>query len=366
MNLRRSVFGAVAPLALFSGFAHAQSSVTLYGLIDTSIQYAHTGGVSTTRLDSGEVNTTSWGVKGVEDLGDGYKVLFKLENGFNVNNGTQAQTNKMFGREAWVGGISKYGAVQIGLNNDEMAWGLIRYSMGDLGHWDWGHASNNYDFFASTRISNSIYYLSPDIHGFKFTALYGRGANGDSTMPRTLGDTAVVSASYNQGPFSIEAIAETQVYAETTTITATTSTHSGNYEFLGASYDFHFVKLGALAVLHRGAGNITASNFSGYTDPNNIYYDVSALFPHVLASNGSVMVSFGQYRLQRSSHGNSSSWGVRYDYHLSPRTGVYAGVAGILNGSEASFTQTGAQQTGIPVSPGKNELALLVGMMHRF
>jgi predicted porin len=185
-------------------------------------------------------------------------------------------------------------------------------------------------------------------------------------MPRTLGDTAVVSASYNQGNFSIEAIAETQVYAQTTTITAATSTHSGNYEFLGTSYDFHFVKLGALAVLHRGAGNITASNFAGYTDPNNVYYDVSALFPHVLASNGSVMVSFGQYRLQRSSHGNSSSWGVRYDYHLSPRTGVYAGVAGILNGSEASFTQTGAQQTGIPVSPGKNELALLVGMMHRF
>lgn len=361
------LLSASSVLLGLSASAHAQSSVTLYGIVDTSIQFSHSGSSNTTRLDSSNVQTSSWGLKGNEDLGGGYQAFFKLENGFNVNNGTMAQTNKMFGREAYVGLSGKFGSMSMGLHNDEMMWGLIRYSMGDLGHWDWGHASNNYDFFTSTRVSNSIVYETPNLYGFKFSGMYARGANGDATLPRTLGDTISASVSYNQGPLSMEAIYESQVYAKTTTVVAGSPTGTGNFEFFGVSYDFNVVKLGALVMVHRGAGDIRAVNSTGYADPNNIYYDVSAVVPHVFVPQGSVMVSFGQYFLQGNSHGNSASWGLRYDYHLSPRTGVYAGVAGILNGSQASFTQTGAQYSGIPVqAPGKNQLAALVGMMHKF
>jgi len=358
--------GCAVSLMAMSCAAQAQSSVTLYGLLDTSIQYANTGGKNTTRLDSSEVQTSSWGLKGQEDIGGGTKIIFKLENGFNVNNGANAQTNAMFGREAWVGATGSFGTITAGLNNTEMMWGLVHYSMGDLGHWDWGHASNNYDFFAMTRVSDSINYASPNMAGFQVTALYSRGANGSTTLPSTLGDTAELGLSFNRGPLSLEAIYESQVYSKTTTITSSSPTQVGNYEFFGASYDFNVVKLGGLVMVHRGAGSITASNFSGFADPNNIYYDVSALIPNVLNSNGSLMFSFGQYKLQDNSAGNSSSYGMRYDYHLSRSTGVYAGVAGIKNGSLASFTQTGAQYSGVPVAPGNNEVAVLVGMMHRF
>jgi predicted porin len=346
--------------------ARAQSSVELYGIVDTSIQWAHSGGQSTARLDASNVQTSSWGLRGEEDLGGGMKAIFKLENGFNTNNGAMAQTGKMFGREAWVGLSGKYGSITAGLHNTPLAYGLIRYSMGDLGHWDWGHASNNYDFFTSTRVSNSVAYTSPIIGGVTLSALYARGANGDSTLPSTLGDTVSVGLNYTRGPLSVEADYESMVYGKTSPITADSQTGVGNFEFLGASYDFNFVKLGALAMLHRGSGDVKAVNSTIYADPNNLYYDVSALFPHMFTQNGSLMVSFGQYRLQGNSDGNSSSIGTRYDYHLSPRTGVYTGVAYIKNGSLASFTQTGAAYSGIPVATGKDQIAVLAGMMHRF
>jgi predicted porin len=346
--------------------ARAQSSVELYGIVDTSIQWAHSGGQSTTRLDSSNVQTSLWGLRGQEDLGGGMKAIFKLEDGFNPNNGETAQTGKIFGREAWVGLSGKYGSLTAGLHNTPLAYGLINFSMGDLGHWDWGHASNNYDFFTSTRVSNSIAYASPTISGVTVSALYARGANGTPGMPSTLGDTVSVGVNYTKGPLSLEADYESLVYGKTADITAGSQTGVGNFEFLGASYDFGFVKLGALAMLHRGSGDVQTVDSTIYADPNNLYYDVSALFPHMFTQNGSLMVSFGQYKLQGNSAGNSTSIGTRYDYHLSPRTGVYTGVAYIKNGPLADFTQTGAAYSGIPVSPGKNQIAVLAGMMTRF
>lgn len=355
-----------APLVVMPLAAKAQSNVELYGIIDTSIQWARSGGTSTTRLDPSNVQTSSWGLRGEEDLGGGMKAVFKLENGFNPNNGTMAQSGKMFGREAWVGLSGKYGSLTAGLHNTPLAYGLIRFSMGDLGHWDWGHASNNYDFFTSTRVNNSIAYVSPTMSGVTVSALYARGANGDPTLPRTLGDTVSVGVNYTKGPLAIEADYESMVYGKASTITAGSQTGTGNFEFLGVSYDFNFVKIGALAMLHRGSGDVKVVNSSIYADPNNLYYDVSALFPHVFTPAGSLMVSFGQYKLQGNSAGNSTSIGTRYDYHLSMRTGVYTGVAYIKNGSLASFTQTGAATSGIPVATGKNQIAVLAGMMHRF
>jgi len=354
------------PLLAASLDANAQSAITLYGVIDTSIQYAHSGSQNTTRVDSSNVMPSVWGLTGREDLGGGMSAIFKLESGFNANTGADAQATKMFGREAWVGLQGRFGTVKLGENNTPMAWALMRYSMGDLGHWNWGHASNDYDFFISTRVSNSIYYTSPRIAGVQWSAMYARGANGDPTLPRTLGDTLASGLNYTHGPLSIEADYESEVYALASTATAATPTRAGNYTFVGASWDFSVVKVGALVMFHRGASGVPAVNSGVYADPDNTYYDVSALIPHLFSPHGSLMLSFGQYRLQSTSAGDSSSLGLRYDYRLSARTGVYAGVANIWNGSLASFSQTGASYTGIPVQTGKNQFAALVGMMHRF
>ena len=89
-----------------TGIAHAQSSVTLYGLIDESIQYVNNAtphGGSLVQLFGGNLQAPRFGLKGTEDLGGGLKAIFQLENGFDVNTGKLGQGGLMFGRQAYVG-----------------------------------------------------------------------------------------------------------------------------------------------------------------------------------------------------------------------------------------------------------------------
>ena len=78
-----------------SGVAFAASNVTLYGVVDTSAVFTHDGGATDSKnvidMQSGFRNGSRWGIKGVEELGNGYAVGFILENGFNSDDGTNGQ-----------------------------------------------------------------------------------------------------------------------------------------------------------------------------------------------------------------------------------------------------------------------------------
>ncbi|EGD02685.1 outer membrane protein, (porin), partial [Burkholderia sp. TJI49] len=96
------IFAALS--GAFVATAHAQSSVTLYGLIDAGITYTNNqGGHSAWQETSGSINGSRWGLRGTEDLGGGLKAIFTLENGFGINNGTLKQNGREFGRQAFVG-----------------------------------------------------------------------------------------------------------------------------------------------------------------------------------------------------------------------------------------------------------------------
>jgi predicted porin len=104
-----SVVSLVAGVGLVASTSvHAQSSVTLYGILDVGVEYANhvaqTGGSSSAvREQSGNLAGSRWGFKGNEDLGGGYKAVFTLESGFNLNNGTLGQGGRLFGCKAFVG-----------------------------------------------------------------------------------------------------------------------------------------------------------------------------------------------------------------------------------------------------------------------
>ena len=102
----------IAPIALLAcaGAAYAQSSVTLYGVVDTNIEYATnlpgaTPGSSGNRvsMQSGGLSGSRWGLRGVEDLGGGLSALFVLESGFASDTGQSQQGSRLFGRQAYVG-----------------------------------------------------------------------------------------------------------------------------------------------------------------------------------------------------------------------------------------------------------------------
>ncbi|WP_432241371.1 porin [Herbaspirillum robiniae] len=103
------------------GAAFAQSTVTIYGIVDTSIRYLsndNAQGSSNLRMDNGAIANSRIGFKGVEDLGGGLKAEFRLENGFNSDNGGLANgPNVLFGRQSWVGLSGGFGKVSVGRQN---------------------------------------------------------------------------------------------------------------------------------------------------------------------------------------------------------------------------------------------------------
>jgi predicted porin len=118
--LQKKKLGLLAMGLAASAAACAQSSVTLYGLVDTNIRYEHnkTAPASGNRwsLEDGAYSGPRWGLTGSEDLGAGLRAIFKLEAGFDLGTGLPAQasatagngevaapTGRAFGRESWVG-----------------------------------------------------------------------------------------------------------------------------------------------------------------------------------------------------------------------------------------------------------------------
>ncbi len=159
----------------FAGSAFAQSSVTLYGVIDEGLDFTHNaGGHPVYEMASGYASGSRWGLKGVEDLGGGTRAVFQLENGFDLNSGKAAQGGRMFGRQAYVGlSNDRYGTVTLGRQYDS----LVDYFAQTTAAGNWGgyllaspYDNDNSD--NSFRVNNTIKYASPNLAGFRFGGAY--------------------------------------------------------------------------------------------------------------------------------------------------------------------------------------------------
>ena len=189
-----------------AGVAHAQSSVTLYGVLDESIQYVNNAtpkGGAVTQMFGGNLQGNRWGMKGTEDLGGGLKAIFQLENGFDINSGKLGQGGLMFGRQAYVGlSGDSWGTLTAGRQYDPLVdmiqpltgdnyFGSIFATPGDV--------DNNDNSF---RVNNAVKYVSPVWSGFQIEGLYGLGGVAGSTGS---GQTWSGAATYAAGPFSVAA-----------------------------------------------------------------------------------------------------------------------------------------------------------------
>lgn len=161
-----------------SAGAHAQSSVSLYGLIDTGIVYVNNAGGHSNWLQSGSsTQNTVFGLKGTEDLGGGLHALFRLEQGFNLNNGSEAFAGSMFGSQAWVGlEHERYGTLTLGRQFD-----VFNDTVGPLtsGYNTWGgsitaHPFDNDNLAGDSVVPNNVVkYVSPTLYGATIEAMYG-------------------------------------------------------------------------------------------------------------------------------------------------------------------------------------------------
>ena len=189
--------------------AHAQSSVTLYGIIDAGLMYTNNVSKSGTsgplfQATSGNINGSRFGFRGAEDLGGGLKAVFVLENGFNVQSGKLGQDGREFGRQAYVGlASSQYGAVTLGRQYDSLVDFVAPLSgtAGTFGDTGFAHPFDNDNLNHSVRMSNAVKYMSNNYAGFKFGTLYAFSNSTNFSQNRAYS----FGASYSYGPLNFAA-----------------------------------------------------------------------------------------------------------------------------------------------------------------
>ena len=364
---------AAALLAGFAGAASAQSSVTLYGILDAGIAYKqlkyNDNSMSNFGMAYGTQSGNRWGLRGVEDLGSGNRLTFQLEDGFDIGNGTMQQAGRLFGRQAW-----------FGIEND--AWGYARMGrqlnfatdyFGAIDPFAQGFAQANIGaVMGSTntyRMSNALKYQTPNMSGFQAGAAYsfatgyqgiyiddaGKQVATSSTGYNyaTTNNTRQVSlgAKYANGPVYLAASYD-KIYGATG-IAGGASDASPNEWNIGGSYDFKVVKLSAAYGQTRGGwmaaagqGNsgatITDSGIIGsktVLGNGDIVFDqnwgvnsylIGANLP--VGASGNVLASWGMARpngnmQDKYSAANMNTYNLGYTYAFTKRTNMYAYVS---------------------------------------
>jgi general bacterial porin, GBP family len=382
--MKKIAIAAAATSVLAASSAHAQSSVTLYGLIDAGLMYTNNvvkGGASGGLLQasSGAINGSRFGLRGSEDLGDGLKAIFVLENGFNLQSGAQGQDNRLFGRQAYVGlSDSRFGTLTLGRQYDSLVDYVAPLSgtAGTFGDTGFAHPFDNDNLNHSVRMSNAVKYTSDDYQGFKFGSLYAFSNTSDFALNRAYS----VGASYQNGPLKVAA-GYLQIDGSSSTantggaIDLQESSANGKAGFqLGA--DVQRVAGGAInysvgpAVLgfvytHSQFEN-TQSFGSNHGSMDFDNYEVNGRYALSTALRLGIAYTYTDGHVTATSWGADPKWNqvdVQAVYALSPRTDVY--VEGMYQhvtgkGYDAYIANSGGA-SGTP-----NQVVAALGMRTRF
>ena len=164
-----------------SGVAFAASNVTLYGVIEEGVVVSKAKHKDTlVNLKSGFDSGNRWGLRGVEDLGNGYSVGFILEQGFTANNGDEGEAGKAFNREAILSVKGGFGSLAFGRT------GGLAFAQSQAIRTGWvfgtgyGAAGWNAIDLVAKRMNNTISYASPAFAGFTVHAMYSNGVEADT------------------------------------------------------------------------------------------------------------------------------------------------------------------------------------------
>ncbi|MEZ7782018.1 porin [Cupriavidus gilardii] len=185
---------------LFAGSAYAQTSVTLYGIVDQSIRYttnANANDDGLVELTNGAITNSRWGIKGSEALGNNLKAIFQLENGFDPDTGRGNQaTGTLFGRQAYVGLSGDFGTIKLGRQYTE-GFNLF----GDFDPLTIGNYTNNaWPFFLTQLRRDNVISYDGKFGGLNVGASYGFGEQAGSVRTNQYWGAR---ASYAFGPFGI-------------------------------------------------------------------------------------------------------------------------------------------------------------------
>lgn len=345
---------ALSVLAATTG-ALAQSSTTLFGVVDASVTRLSSDSASVTGLASGEQSSSRLGFRGVEDLGGGLKASFWLEGSVAVDNGG---TTFRFDRRSTVGLLGGFGELRLG--RDKLASYLNVETFDPFG--DIGVAGNgannmlgNATAAAGTgegshpkRASNLVSYLTPKIGGFHGQVQYGFGERASSEPNSNRGNILSARVSYQMNALDI-ALGVAQLKAGTALQEVTYKAVN-----LGASYDLGFIKPMLLIATERGAGRGVNAYTLGASAP--------------VGASGELRAAYTRFDTRNVADANSSKLGLGYIHKLSKHTVVYGLVGRISNDSNATrgFALSSASLTAPLIAAGDSATGYSIGVRHTF
>ncbi|MER1966122.1 porin [Castellaniella sp. GW247-6E4] len=368
---------AAALFAGLAGAAQAETSVTLYGILDTGYGYSQIKydrndirvRSTSSGLASGVVSGNRWGVRGSEDLGDGLRAIFTLEAGFDIGSGgNSSKSGALFHRQSWVGLASDHwGSFTMGRqynmgNGFTYGSANVGVSMGDMDRTFGGQGSSN-------RMDNAFKYVTPSFSGFQAGVAYGNPNTSILSVDTPAGGANITERSnrlsaglkYASGPIDVSLSYDRESNALENATT--------NWAIAG-SYDFEVVKLHLAYGQDRygklGWANVASGLFTADTRPaigsyslghdfksSNYYVGLSAP-----VGTGVLAVSWGR---SASNLDDADKWGedaktqniyhLNYKYPLSKRTSLYA---------------YGSYGTGVGYVDGAKAKELGLGLNHRF
>lgn len=325
---------AMAVLAA-SGAAMAQSSVTLYGVVDANVTWEDNGAQSVTRMDTGRLNGSRFGFKGSEDLGGGMSAIFTLESGFNPDTGAQADAARFFNRQSFVGLATGFGTVKLGRQMTPVYANAATFDA--MGNALAGDTASLFQYSGS-RTDNVISY-NYAASGFRGEVQYGLGeVAGNSSANRMMGGFV----GYKMGPIDV-----VLTYQDTKNAA---NNDSAKVTLLGGNYNFGIAKVFAAYSSEKGLGTVDVRDWHlGLTAP--------------IGTAGTAMVSYVKEENRFSANRDSELVAVGYTHTLSKRTALYTSYGQMKNDSAVANRAGGASL----VTPlGNTNKLFNVGVRHMF
>lgn len=388
--MKRTLMASAAMLTtLVASHAQAQSTVTLYGILDAGYTFANNvSGEKLYATSAGNQQGNRWGLRGSEDIGGGMSVIFALENGFNIFNGRLGQGGDMFGRKAYVGLSSPYGTITAGRQYES-----IDDYTGSLSACDtWGsyysaHPGDLDNICWSNHVNNAIKYTSNNYNGLQFGGLYSLGGVAGSFNRNQIWSAGV---NYSHGPVTFGAAylnvknPNYSYFGNNATSSTTTSNMTASQVYSGfataqtqqvisvvGSYTIGSATLAGLYsnTQFRGLGETPVAGMpaGAPTSGNAKFHNLEAVFTYQLTPTlllgGAYNYTKGYSAASEKIHQGT----IGTDYFISKRTDLYADVVyQHATGINSVGTQATAQLTGLTASSTSNQVAVVAGIRHKF
>lgn len=381
--------------------AQAQSSVTLYGIIDTGLAYQNSsgtlgqtsGGHASLKMSTGVTAGSRVGLRGVEDLGGGTRALFTLEAGINSANGTSQFPGGIFTRQAFVGlSNAEYGTLTAGRQYTAYyailaPWSPTTWLTGYFG----AHPGDIDSLDTSYRANNSIVYVSPKYHGFMFGGSYSfAGVPGSVNA----GSTWSAGLQYTNGPFGIAAgfLRINNATPGGGAWGAASTASNGGAQASVSAINNGYASAQAQQRVAVTAGYQITSRWDVTASYSNVQYipgSGSAFHDTAIFNTAGAVLHFRPvtvwdlamgYSYTRATLANGVDKAAQYHqltlsqvYNLSKRTGLYAiegyqhaGGNTLLNGKVIAATASIGDGFNLTPSTTGSQIAVGVGMVHRF